>query len=87
MTDFQHEVRAPFLPARLVRIVMGMLARLASGRGLDARYRQLRTAAPLLPAGARTGAGLPAPAEEADLWWPSRSSAWSSDTGVLRATR
>jgi hypothetical protein len=42
MHDFEREVRAPYLPAPLVRAVLSPLARLARRRGLDARYRQLR---------------------------------------------
>lgn len=42
MRDFDREVRAPFLPAPLVRAVVRVTARLARRRGLDARYRQLR---------------------------------------------
>ncbi len=42
MRDFEREVRAPYLPAALVRAVLSPLARLARRRGLDARYRQLR---------------------------------------------
>lgn len=42
MRDFEREVRAPFLPAPLVRAVVGTAARLARRRGLDARYRGLR---------------------------------------------
>jgi quercetin dioxygenase-like cupin family protein len=42
MRDFEHEVRAPYLPAPLVRAVLSPLARLARQRGLDSRYRQLR---------------------------------------------
>ena len=42
MCDFEREVRAPYLPAPLVRAVLAPLARLARRRGLDARYRQLR---------------------------------------------
>jgi quercetin dioxygenase-like cupin family protein len=42
MRDFDREVRAPYLPAPLVRAVFSPLARLARWRGLDARYRQLR---------------------------------------------
>jgi quercetin dioxygenase-like cupin family protein len=42
MRDFEREVRAPYLPASLVRAVIGPLARLAGRRGLDARYRRLR---------------------------------------------
>jgi quercetin dioxygenase-like cupin family protein len=42
MRDFDREVRAPYLPAALVRGVLTPLARLARRRGLDARYRQLR---------------------------------------------
>jgi len=42
MTDFEREVRAPFLPPAVVRLVMRKLARLARRRGLDARYERLR---------------------------------------------
>jgi mannose-6-phosphate isomerase-like protein (cupin superfamily) len=42
MADFEHEVRAPLLPRRLVRVAARHLARLARRRGLDRRYRQLR---------------------------------------------
>jgi quercetin dioxygenase-like cupin family protein len=42
MRDFRREVRAPYLPAALVGVVLAPLARLASRRGLDARYRRLR---------------------------------------------
>jgi quercetin dioxygenase-like cupin family protein len=42
MTDFEHEVRAPFLPAAPIRRVMRCLAMGARRRGLDARYQQLR---------------------------------------------
>jgi len=42
MRDFEREVRAPYLPAPLVRAVVRATARLARRRGLDARYRRLR---------------------------------------------
>jgi quercetin dioxygenase-like cupin family protein len=42
MRDFEREVRAPYLPAALVRGVTRTLARLAAARGLDAHYRGLR---------------------------------------------
>jgi quercetin dioxygenase-like cupin family protein len=42
MRDFEAEVRAPYLPAVLVRIVTRPLAWLARSRGMDARYRRLR---------------------------------------------
>ena len=42
MRDFEREVRAPYLPAPLVRAVVRAAARLARRRGLDARYRRLR---------------------------------------------
>ena len=42
MRDFEREVRAPYLPAALVRAVLAPLAGLARRRGLDSRYRQLR---------------------------------------------
>jgi quercetin dioxygenase-like cupin family protein len=41
MADFEHEVRAPFLPPRLVRPALLLVARLARRRGLDGRYRRL----------------------------------------------
>jgi mannose-6-phosphate isomerase-like protein (cupin superfamily) len=49
MTDFEREVRAPFLPRGLVRLAARWLARLARQHGLDERYRRLRR---LIPAGA-----------------------------------
>jgi quercetin dioxygenase-like cupin family protein len=42
MRDFDREVRAPYLPAALVRAALAPLAWLARRRGLDARYRRLR---------------------------------------------
>ena len=42
MRDFEREVRAPYLPAPLVRAVLSPRARLARWRGLDLRYRRLR---------------------------------------------
>lgn len=42
MRDFEREVRAPYIPAALVRAVTGLLAWLARRRGLDTRYRRLR---------------------------------------------
>jgi quercetin dioxygenase-like cupin family protein len=42
MRDFRREVRAPYLPAVLVRAVLAPLAALARRRGLDARYRAVR---------------------------------------------
>jgi quercetin dioxygenase-like cupin family protein len=42
MRDFEREVRAPYLPAPLVRPVIRCLARLASARGWDKRYRRFR---------------------------------------------
>ncbi len=44
MRDFEREVRAPYLPAPAVRPVMRFLARLASARGWDERYRRIRGA-------------------------------------------
>jgi quercetin dioxygenase-like cupin family protein len=41
MADFEREVRAPVLPARLVRPVVRWLARVARRHGLDGRYRRL----------------------------------------------
>jgi quercetin dioxygenase-like cupin family protein len=42
MRDFEREVRAPYLPAALVRAVIRPAAWLARRCGLDARYRRLR---------------------------------------------
>jgi quercetin dioxygenase-like cupin family protein len=42
MHDFEREVRAPYLPAALVHVVLAALAWMARRRGLDSRYRQLR---------------------------------------------
>jgi quercetin dioxygenase-like cupin family protein len=42
MRDFEREVRAPYLPAALVRAVVHPAAWLARRAGLDARYRRLR---------------------------------------------
>jgi hypothetical protein len=42
MRDFEREVRAPYLPAALVRAVTRPAAWLAARCGADARYRQLR---------------------------------------------
>ncbi len=39
MREFDDEVRAPFVPAAVVRAVMAPLAWLARRRGLDSRYR------------------------------------------------
>ncbi len=38
--EFEREVRAPFVPASLVRTAMAPLAWLAASRGLDERYRR-----------------------------------------------
>jgi quercetin dioxygenase-like cupin family protein len=40
--DFDREVRAPYLPAPLVRAVLQPLGRLAGALGRDSRYQQLR---------------------------------------------
>jgi quercetin dioxygenase-like cupin family protein len=42
MRDFEREVRAPYLPAALVRTVLRPAAWLARRCGRDARYRRLR---------------------------------------------
>jgi quercetin dioxygenase-like cupin family protein len=56
MHDFEREVRAPYLPAALVRAVIRPAAWLARRCELDARYRRLRGARP--PGGReRPGAG------------------------------
>lgn len=44
MRDFEHEVRAPFLPAVLVRAVLRPLSWLICRCGRDARYRRWRQA-------------------------------------------
>ena len=41
MRDFEREVRAPYLPAALVRAITAPLAWLTRRCGLDARYRLL----------------------------------------------
>ena len=46
MRDFEREVRAPYLPAALVRAAIRPAAWLARRRGLDARYRRLRARGP-----------------------------------------
>ena len=43
MADFEREVRAPFVPARLMRPAMRRLAGFARRHGLDTRYQLLRT--------------------------------------------
>ena len=43
MRDFEREVRAPYVPAALVRMVMRALARLAAAIGRDNGYRRART--------------------------------------------
>lgn len=42
MCDFDREVRAPYLPAPLVRAVLRPVRGLAGSLGLDTRYRRLR---------------------------------------------
>jgi quercetin dioxygenase-like cupin family protein len=42
MDEFRAEVQAPYLPGRLVRLVVRAIAHLAALAGADARYRQLR---------------------------------------------
>jgi quercetin dioxygenase-like cupin family protein len=44
MREFETEVKAPYVPAALVRAVMAPLAWLARRRGLDSRYRQAASA-------------------------------------------
>jgi mannose-6-phosphate isomerase-like protein (cupin superfamily) len=51
MREFEREVRAPYLPAALVRAVIRPAAWLARRRGLDARYRRLRSVLALAPEG------------------------------------
>jgi quercetin dioxygenase-like cupin family protein len=42
MRDFEREVRAPYVPVRLVQALTHPLARLARRTGIDARYRRWR---------------------------------------------
>ena len=42
MRDFRDEVRAPHLPVRPLRAVVGVLARGAERAGFDRRYRRIR---------------------------------------------
>lgn len=42
MREFEREVRAPYLPAAVVRAVVASLVWLAGRTGLDGRYRSLR---------------------------------------------
>jgi quercetin dioxygenase-like cupin family protein len=46
MNEFEAEVRAPFLPIGIVRMVMAPLAWMARRRGLDSRYQKLTSRAP-----------------------------------------
>jgi mannose-6-phosphate isomerase-like protein (cupin superfamily) len=41
--EFEPELKVPYLPAALIRLVTRPLARLAASRGLDARYLRLRS--------------------------------------------
>ena len=43
MDEFRSEVRAPYLPRRLVGLVVRAVARVAARAGADARYRRLRS--------------------------------------------
>ncbi|MGH3303245.1 MAG: cupin domain-containing protein [Streptosporangiaceae bacterium] len=56
MSDFEHEVRAPFLPPVLVRPLVRALARVARRYGLDARYRVLREPGAATPLASLTAA-------------------------------
>jgi quercetin dioxygenase-like cupin family protein len=71
MTEFEHEVAAPYLPRGVVRLVMGGLARAARTRGLDVAYRRL-------------GARQPARADDRDAGWQT-ASAVRQDSGTVRA--
>ena len=42
MRDFEQEVRAPYLPAAPVRVVVRLLGRAAGWLGTDLRYRRIR---------------------------------------------
>ncbi len=57
MRDFEREVRAPYLPAALVRAVIRPAAWLAGRCGLDARYRRLRGTRRVQPPGGRARRG------------------------------
>ena len=46
MRDFEREVRAPYLPAVIMRAMIRPLARLIRQRGFDARYRRWRRGRP-----------------------------------------
>jgi quercetin dioxygenase-like cupin family protein len=54
MDEFRSEVQAPFLPGRLVRLVVRAVAQLAALTGADARYRHLRARCAPDPSGERT---------------------------------
>jgi len=56
MRDFEREVRAPYLPAALVRAVTRPAAWLAARCGADARYRRLRRCGGC-PGGSAPGTG------------------------------
>jgi quercetin dioxygenase-like cupin family protein len=67
MADFEREVRAPFLPAGVVRPIVRRLAALARRRDLDWRYRRLRPGRPSAPetaAGARGAVNRALPLNE-----------------------
>src|ERR687895_2605766 len=59
MHEFEAEVRAPFAPAPLVRMVMAPLAWLARRRGLDFRYQRLTRRGPLSRRDSRRPPTLP----------------------------
>jgi hypothetical protein len=44
--EFEREVKAPFVPAGLVRAVMAPLVWIAASQGLDERYEQLNPVGP-----------------------------------------
>jgi quercetin dioxygenase-like cupin family protein len=44
LREFEQELKVPYLPAALVRLVTRPITRLAVARGLDVRYRRLRSA-------------------------------------------
>jgi quercetin dioxygenase-like cupin family protein len=54
MDEFRSEVQAPYLPGRLVRLVVRAVAGLAALVGADARYRKLRARRAPDPTGERT---------------------------------
>jgi mannose-6-phosphate isomerase-like protein (cupin superfamily) len=74
MREFEREVRAPYLPGPLVRLMIRPLFRLAGRCGLDERYGRLRT-------GAGTAAGASVTSGKTLPDKLSRIEEYSSDRG------